>query len=156
MGVAFVAAPLIAWGTKGRYYIARGDGAQGRHTLRGRHTLQRCVICEREYEGPDMAHCPAYQGPICSLCCTLDARCGDLCKPHASLSAQWSGALRAAAQARLALPRHRPRPLPAADAGDRAAAGALFGLLYHQELQALPRWPASPGWLVQGTCAAPS
>ena len=41
-----------------------------------------------------MAHCPAYQGPICSLCCTLDARCGDLCKPHASLSALWSGALR--------------------------------------------------------------
>ena len=55
-------------------------------------TLQRCVICETEYEGPDMAHCPAYQGRICSLCCTLDARCGDLCKPHASLSAQWSGA----------------------------------------------------------------
>ena len=41
-----------------------------------------------------MAHCPAYQGPICSLCCTLDARCGDVCKPHASLSAQWSATLR--------------------------------------------------------------
>jgi hypothetical protein len=41
-----------------------------------------------------MAHCPAYQGAICSLCCTLDARCGDLCKPHASLATQWSGALR--------------------------------------------------------------
>ena len=52
------------------------------------------MICEREYESPDMAHCPAYQGAICSLCCTLDARCGDLCKPHASLAAQWSGALR--------------------------------------------------------------
>jgi signal transduction histidine kinase len=26
-------------------------------------TVQRCVICERDYEGPDMAHCPAYQGP---------------------------------------------------------------------------------------------
>ena len=53
------------------------------------------MICEREYEGPDMAHCPAYQGPICSLCCTLDARCGDLCKPQARLSEQWSAALRA-------------------------------------------------------------
>jgi signal transduction histidine kinase/DNA-binding NarL/FixJ family response regulator len=52
------------------------------------------VICEREYEAPDMAHCPAYRGAICSLCCTLDARCGDLCKPQAALSAQWSGALR--------------------------------------------------------------
>ncbi len=52
------------------------------------------MICEREYEAPDMAHCPAYQGPICSLCCTLDARRGDLCKPHTSLSAQWSASLR--------------------------------------------------------------
>src|SRR5690606_32602256 len=54
----------------------------------------KCVICEREYEAPDMAHCPAYQGHICSLCCTLDARCGDLCKPHARLSEQWMSALR--------------------------------------------------------------
>lgn len=106
LGTAFVASPLIAWATRGRYYIARSARADtntpparaawpsedmGRYQ---RLRLQRCVICEREYEGPDMAHCPAYQGAICSLCCTLDARCGDLCKPHASLSAQWSGALR--------------------------------------------------------------
>ena len=66
----------------------RGEG------VKAFHAVQRCVICEREYEGPDMAHCPAYQGAICSLCCTLDARCGDLCKPHAKLSEQWMGALR--------------------------------------------------------------
>jgi hypothetical protein len=41
-----------------------------------------------------MAHCPAYQRPICSLCCTLDARCGDLCKPHRGPSAQWLALLR--------------------------------------------------------------
>ena len=41
-----------------------------------------------------MAHCPAYRGPICSLCCTLDARCDDQCKPHARLSAQWGALLR--------------------------------------------------------------
>jgi signal transduction histidine kinase/DNA-binding NarL/FixJ family response regulator/purine-cytosine permease-like protein len=131
MGVAFVSAPLIAWGTGGRYYIARApEGAWERVAAR------RCVICERSYEGPDMAHCPAYQGPICSLCCTLDARCGDLCKPHASLSAQWSGALRAL------LPR---RVWPYLDTGlghflllmlvIAPLLGALFGLLYHQELQ---------------------
>src|SRR5205814_886800 len=89
LGTAFVAAPAIAWITKGRYYIARPAHDDGRPLA-----VKRCVICERDYEGPDMAHCPAYQGPICSLCCTLDARCGDLCKPHASLSAQWSGVLR--------------------------------------------------------------
>ena len=84
MATAFVTAPLIAWATKGRYYIARrptavcGQGEQGACTP---HATQKCVICERAYEGPDMAHCPAYQGAICSLCCTLDARCGGLCKP---------------------------------------------------------------------------
>jgi signal transduction histidine kinase/purine-cytosine permease-like protein/ActR/RegA family two-component response regulator len=107
MGVAFAAAPAIAWATKGKYYLARaGVGGQqscppyegpdsGRvGSFAAHHATQKCVICEREYEGPDMAHCPAYQGPICSLCCTLDARCGDLCKPHANLSSQWSATLR--------------------------------------------------------------
>ncbi|MCG2591840.1 ATP-binding protein [Ramlibacter sp. XY19] len=149
MGVAFVTAPLIAWGTQGRYYIARTPVAEF-----DRLATHRCVICEREYEGPDMAHCPAYQGPICSLCCTLDARCGDLCKPHASLSAQWSGALRAL------LPR---RVWPYLDTGlghflllmlvIAPLLAALFGLLYHQEVQALPQ-PSEPGWLVQGTLKA--
>lgn len=91
MITALVAAPAIAWATKGRYYIARAEAAPAFAVKKSTH---RCVICEREYEGPDMAHCPAYQGPICSLCCTLDARCGDACKPHASLSSQWSATLR--------------------------------------------------------------
>src|SRR5687767_724328 len=47
MGVAFVAAPLIAWATKGRYYIAREP--QGGYLDDGE---KRCVICERSYEGP--------------------------------------------------------------------------------------------------------
>ena len=89
---AMLASPLLAWYTKGRYYIARESQAEpGGYS---RLLPSRCVICERNYEGPDMAHCPAYRGPICSLCCTLDARCGDACKPHASLAVQWSGALR--------------------------------------------------------------
>ena len=87
MAAAFVISPLIAWATGGRYYLARAAGDAAPHS----HT---CVICEREYEGEDMAHCPAYQGPICSLCCSLDARCHDLCKPQASLSAQWHALLR--------------------------------------------------------------
>ncbi|HEY1102468.1 MAG TPA: ATP-binding protein [Burkholderiaceae bacterium] len=148
LGTAFVAAPLIAWATRGRYYIARTDPHAPLRRPGGvpaaeagsyqRLRLQRCVICEREYEGPDMAHCPAYQGAICSLCCTLDARCGDLCKPHASLSAQWSAALR------WLLPR---RIWPYLDTGLGhflmlmlvivPLLAAVFGLLYHQELQAL-------------------
>jgi len=101
MAVAFVAAPLIAWATKGRYYIARSSpdacdavsaaaGAESQTTadagayLGAVRRLRPCVICERPYEGEDMASCPAYGGPICSLCCSLDARCHDLCKPEAA------------------------------------------------------------------------
>ncbi|HEY8907808.1 MAG TPA: histidine kinase dimerization/phospho-acceptor domain-containing protein, partial [Rhodoferax sp.] len=103
LGTALVASPLIALATRGKYYLAR-RGSAGKPTAASQDTaaagsyqrlqVKTCVICERAYEAPDMAHCPAYQGPICSLCCTLDARCGDLCKPHASLSAQWSASLR--------------------------------------------------------------
>ncbi len=77
--VAFFTSPLIAWLTKGKYYLARtGDTGQ---PVGATH---RCSICEREYEHEDMARCPAYGGHICSLCCTLDARCGDVCKPRDS------------------------------------------------------------------------
>jgi hypothetical protein len=131
---AFVASPLIAWATQGRYYIARrtipilavpaaapADGAYRR--------LQTCCICEREYETPDMAMCPAYQGPICSLCCTLDARCDDLCKPDARLSAQWTAALHApaAAAAHVAAAGRRPGAVPAADGPAGTGAGAAAG-----------------------------
>lgn len=92
MAVAFVAAPLIAWATKGRYYIARRSEPGAYLGARAR---RHCVICEREYEGEDMASCPAYGGPICSLCCSLDVRCHDLCKPEpARARVQWMGLLR--------------------------------------------------------------
>jgi hypothetical protein len=78
---------------------------------------------------------PGLSGAICSLCCTLDARCGDLCKPQASLSAQWSGTLR------WLLPR---RIWPYLDTGLGnflllmliivPLLASVFGLLYHQEI----------------------
>src|SRR5258707_10595374 len=40
-----------------------------------------------------MAQCPAYMGPICSLCCSLEARCHDCCKPQARFSRQIIGLL---------------------------------------------------------------
>ncbi|WBV42332.1 ATP-binding protein [Pseudoroseomonas cervicalis] len=90
-GIAFAAAPAIAWATGGRYYLARKPRAAWAQRS-GLH----CVICEHEFEPRDMAYCPVYTGPICSLCCSLDARCGDGCKPHARLSAQIMTPLRAA------------------------------------------------------------
>jgi len=141
MLTALLASPLLAWATRGRYYLARppapaamADAAASAADPSLR--LQRCVICEAAYETPDMAHCPAYQGPICSLCCSLDARCGDLCKPHARLSSQWQATLR-----RL-LPR---RCWPQLDAGlghflllmlvIAPVLAAVLGLLYRHELQ---------------------
>ncbi len=172
MVTALITSPLIAWATKGKYYIARqaespvvwhdfrpvgraeahpetprnglrpaagvaplqgGDAAGG-----AGGSLIRCVICEREYEGPDMAHCPAYQGHICSLCCSLDARCGDLCKPHARLQVQWQAALRTV------LPQ---RMWPYLDAGlahyllimgvMAPVLAAVLALLYRQQVQGL-------------------
>ncbi|MGI4778074.1 MAG: hybrid sensor histidine kinase/response regulator [Janthinobacterium lividum] len=169
LGTALVASPLIAWATGGRYYLARGPEHDARraqvHWARveaspdaqaeaiRRLVVQRCVICERDYEAPDMAHCPAYQGAICSLCCTLDARCGDLCKPQASLALQWSSALR------WLLPR---RVWPYLDTGLGhfllltlivvPLLAAVFGVLYQQELRALGK--GAIGLLPPGDVAA--
>lgn len=86
-GAAFVCAPLIAIGTRGKYYLARMPQPTG-----DAKSL-RCAICEHAFEPEDTAHCPAYGGTICSLCCSLDSRCHDRCKPHARISAQADRAL---------------------------------------------------------------
>jgi signal transduction histidine kinase/CheY-like chemotaxis protein/purine-cytosine permease-like protein len=87
---AFAIAPLIAWATGGHYYIARKPRAHW-----AKLSSIRCVICENEFEPDDMAYCPAYTGAICSLCCSLDARCHDSCKPSARLCQQVSEPLMA-------------------------------------------------------------
>ena len=75
-GFAFLAAPAIAWCTGNRTWLARRPRASW-STL-GTIT---CTLCEHGFEHEDMAFCPAYGGAICSLCCSLDSRCGDSCKP---------------------------------------------------------------------------
>ncbi len=75
--VAFILSPMIAVLTKGKYYIARKDVHFREVKI---HDPVFCDICSHDYEPEDMAFCPVYNGPICSLCCTLDARCGDACK----------------------------------------------------------------------------
>ncbi|MEY9105855.1 signal transduction histidine kinase/CheY-like chemotaxis protein/purine-cytosine permease-like protein [Bradyrhizobium yuanmingense] len=88
LAAAFLTAPLIAWATDGKYYIAR----KPKRSWQNIEAIQ-CCICEHSFEPEDMASCPAYAGPICSLCCSLDARCHDLCKPHARFQAQVSETL---------------------------------------------------------------
>jgi len=72
---AFIIAPFIAWLTKGKYYIARTP-----HIFSDTVTSVECCLCQNHYECEDMSFCPAYDGHICSLCCSLDARCQDSCK----------------------------------------------------------------------------
>ncbi|HKJ08920.1 MAG TPA: hypothetical protein VKA76_07530, partial [Gammaproteobacteria bacterium] len=76
LGVAFVLSPIIAVATKGKYYIARD-----RHYHAGtHHDVLGCSVCGYEYEKEDMACCPHHEGPICSLCCSLEQSCHDMCK----------------------------------------------------------------------------
>ena len=128
IGLPLVLSPLFAWLTEGRYYIARPvemvTGA----------TAHTCCICNTDFEGEDMSHCPAYQGKICSLCCTLDARCQDMCKPHARLAEQWSGFL-----GRFLHPSVKPYLEAGLGhfmllvTGFIVFLGLLIGLLYYQE-----------------------
>ena len=73
--MTFILAPLIAWATSGRYYIARPvctDKDKSAHS---------CGVCENSFENEDMTFCPLYGLSICSLCCSLDTRCQDACRP---------------------------------------------------------------------------
>jgi len=81
--VCFIASPTIAWATRGKYYLARKP-----RKAWANKTVVTCSICEHPFEPEDMAWCPAYAAPICSLCCSLDARCHDMCKPKAHFRAQ--------------------------------------------------------------------
>ncbi|NTJ43113.1 response regulator [Agrobacterium larrymoorei] len=83
--VAFISSPAIAWTTKGKFYLARKPRQKWKEL-----SSITCSICEHPFEPEDMAWCPAYAGPICSLCCSLDSRCHDMCKPKAKLNYQVS------------------------------------------------------------------
>jgi signal transduction histidine kinase/CheY-like chemotaxis protein/purine-cytosine permease-like protein len=90
LATAMAVSPLLAWKTRGRYYLARTDidrWAPGESV--------KCSVCDNSFESEDMAHCPAYSAPICSLCCTLESRCHDRCKTDSRAAEQMSGWLQA-------------------------------------------------------------
>ncbi|HEY5715654.1 MAG TPA: ATP-binding protein [Psychromonas sp.] len=77
----FITVPLIGWLTKGKYYLlVRSKTEISEFT--------RCHICENEFDPEDMTFCPAYGKAICSLCCSLDVRCGDQCRSDATIAKQ--------------------------------------------------------------------
>ena len=125
LATAFGSAIGIGYATRGRYYLARPD-------LHFRHRegaqLVQCCICEREYEAPDMADCPFYRGPICSLCCGLDLHCHDLCKaPQAAVAAVPARAVTAGFQPHVL---RRVGRFLGLFAGAAALLGATFVLTY--------------------------
>ena len=100
---ALVAVPVIAWATDGRWYLARKPKSDW-----AKLSTIRCSVCEHDFEPEDSAHCPAYDAPICSLCCSLDARCRDQCKPEGRIAAQakaWTMSMLPKALARRLSPR---------------------------------------------------
>jgi signal transduction histidine kinase/CheY-like chemotaxis protein/purine-cytosine permease-like protein len=122
LGTALLVAPLLAWATGGRYYIARRQVDHLTPEVPRRHTracatcdspcsstarpdghdptagaaplvTAVCSVCENTFEREDMASCPAYGAAICSLCCTLESRCEDRCKTRARAADQLLDAL---------------------------------------------------------------
>lgn len=76
----FITVPILGIITKGQYYLVRPEQEATTETT--------CHICENSFDQEDMSYCPAYGKAICSLCCSLDVRCGDICREHATLAAQ--------------------------------------------------------------------
>ena len=81
--VALLVSPLAALLTQGKFYIARAHDDSFKPG-----SVVRCAVCENQFEAEDMASCPAYAAPICSLCCSLETRCHDRCKTNSQGSAQ--------------------------------------------------------------------
>lgn len=82
IATCFISVPAVALITRGRYYLARTSSViASSEASRFEHAT--CCICENEFETEDLLFCPAYRKTICSLCCSLDGRCLDQCKPKA-------------------------------------------------------------------------
>lgn len=75
--IAIILSPFIAYITKGKYYIARE---------REQIISNDCASCNHTYEDEDMVYCPLAEKNICSLCCTLDSLCHDICKANSEAS----------------------------------------------------------------------
>ncbi len=92
---AFVAAPVIAAATRGRFYqpatVARnidpalppvGAGAASGVVFTEQPEARHadCVVCNQRFELAEFAACPFHNGAICSVCCASEGKCKDMCK----------------------------------------------------------------------------
>ncbi len=132
IATCFVVTPLVAWLTGGKYYLAREGSIIG-SSQHSRFEQSACSICQNEFETEDLLFCPAYQHTICSLCCSLDARCLDQCKPKAIDNSPWLRKLRYAIPGQLARQIFgRPGQFVGWFTLVNAFIGALLALVYRQ------------------------
>ncbi|CAA0122357.1 Aerobic respiration control sensor protein ArcB [BD1-7 clade bacterium] len=123
----FLVAPAIAWLTKGKYYLARPPSHI--HS----QTVMECCMCGNDFDAEDMSHCPAYQGDICSLCCSLDSLCADACRPNADLHSQIANASRRLFRVDLTQQFNKlSAQFTAIFIAVNALVGGLLLLIYHQ------------------------
>ncbi|QUQ71721.1 purine-cytosine permease family protein [Kutzneria sp. CA-103260] len=81
LALAMVAVPVTAKLTGGRYYLARPNLVSGPESGAADLTVTHvCVVCEDPYELPDVVDCVHHGGAVCSLCCTLESSCGQVCQ----------------------------------------------------------------------------
>ena len=86
--IAVVLSPLLAWATKGRYYLARPNllhGPASDVSPDADGDVMACGTCGLDYERPDVADCPFTAATICSLCCSLEKSCHDMCKKESTV-----------------------------------------------------------------------
>lgn len=81
--IALILVPIIAILTQGQYYIQRAsDQPQGTVA----HDIHSCAACSGDFESPDVLHCPYHKGAICSLCCTIESSCNEICKSSPAMN----------------------------------------------------------------------
>lgn len=142
--VAFVLTPCIALLTSHRHYLARA------RRYKKDTSERRCSICENYFEHEDVAYCPAYQGSICSLCCSLDARCLDVCKPGARLDDYLENFAQCCLPGWLTLnTRLRLLRFSLLFLFLSALTSIFIGIIYYQDLLIAESYPPSFGLLLQ-------
>lgn len=99
LALPFFTAPLMAYLTKGKYYLVKNDSGKlilsnldasesGEKNELIPAQLVKCEICENHFDKQDMTYCPFYADNICSLCCALDVHCEDKCRKEAHIKYQ--------------------------------------------------------------------
>jgi purine-cytosine permease-like protein len=79
--IAIIGVPILAVLTKSKYYLARPNTVSGPDAAAAdMQATHNCSVCGDAYELPDVADCAKQGGAICSLCCTLDSTCHDMCQ----------------------------------------------------------------------------